>query len=74
MAANADGAWTTADLCQHIYGVKMAEKKHRVAVIRALAAIMRHVSRFCPLGWRTHAVDPSVWIGVRQLAVQRIGD
>jgi hypothetical protein len=36
IAANADGAWTTADLCQHIYGVKTAEKKHRVAVIRAL--------------------------------------
>ena len=31
-------------------------------------------SRFCPPGWRTHAVDPSVWIGLRQLAVQRIGD
>jgi hypothetical protein len=25
-----------ADLCQHIYGVKTAEKKHRVTVIRAL--------------------------------------
>jgi hypothetical protein len=36
IAANADGAWTTADLCQDIYGVKTAEKKHRVAVIRAL--------------------------------------
>ena len=41
---------------------------------RSLAAIMHHASRFCPPGWRTHAVDPSVWIGVRQLAVQRIGD
>jgi hypothetical protein len=39
-----------------------------------LARIIHHASRFCPLGWRTHAVDPSVWIGVRQLAVQRIGD
>jgi hypothetical protein len=36
IAANPDGAWTTADLCQHIYGVKTAEKKHRVAVVRAL--------------------------------------
>jgi hypothetical protein len=26
------------------------------------------------LGWRTHAIDPSFWIGLRQLAVQRIGD
>jgi hypothetical protein len=36
IAANPDGAWTTADLCQHIYGVKTAEKKHRVSVVRAL--------------------------------------
>jgi hypothetical protein len=40
----------------------------------SLARIMHHASRFCPSGRRTHAVDPSVWIGVRQLAVQRIGD
>ena len=39
-----------------------------------LAAIMHHASRFCSLGWRPHAVDPSVWIGVPQLALQRIGD
>jgi hypothetical protein len=41
---------------------------------RLLAAIMHHASRFCPPGRRTHAVDPSVWIGVSQLAAQRIGD
>jgi hypothetical protein len=39
-----------------------------------LAAIMHHASRFCLPGRRTHAVDPFLWIGVRQLAVQRIGD
>jgi hypothetical protein len=39
-----------------------------------LTAIMHHASRFCSLGLHTHAVDPSVLIGVRQLAVQRIGD
>jgi Adaptive response protein AidB N-terminal domain len=51
--------------------------RHRndpVRVQSELTAIMHHASRFCPPGWRTHAVDPSVWIGVRQLAVQRIGD
>jgi hypothetical protein len=37
-----------------------------------LAAIMHHASLFCTLGWHTHAVDPSVWIGVRELAVQRV--
>jgi Mn2+/Fe2+ NRAMP family transporter len=37
-----------------------------------LAAIMHHASLFCAPGSRTHAVDPSVWIGVRQLAVQRV--
>jgi hypothetical protein len=35
---------------------------------------MHHASRFGLLGWRTHAIDPSVWIGLPQLAVQRIGD
>jgi hypothetical protein len=30
-----DGAWTTEDLCRHIYGVRTIEKKHRVAVLRA---------------------------------------
>jgi hypothetical protein len=35
IAAKPDGAWTTAMLCNHVYG-RDAEKKHRVAVIRAL--------------------------------------
>ena len=30
-----DGAWTTDDLCRHIYGERSIEKKHRVAVLRA---------------------------------------
>ena len=38
----------------------------------ALAAIMRHASLFCAPGSRTRAGDPSVWIGVCQLAVQRV--
>ncbi len=33
IAANPDGAWTKAGLCQHVYG--LVEKRHRVAVIRA---------------------------------------
>jgi hypothetical protein len=33
---------------------------------------MHHASLFCTPGWRTHAVDPSVWIDVRELAVQRV--
>ena len=40
----------------------------------ALARIMHHASRFCAPAWRAQAVDPSVWIGVRQLAVQRVWD
>ena len=39
-----------------------------------LARIMHHASRFCAPAWRAQAVDPSVWIGVRQLAVQRVWD
>jgi hypothetical protein len=38
-----------------------------------LARIMHHASRYYGPDRRTHAVDPSVWIGLRQLAVQRIG-
>jgi hypothetical protein len=34
--ANSDGAWTVEELCQKIYQTKRVEKKHRVAVIRAL--------------------------------------
>jgi hypothetical protein len=34
IASNPDGAWLTADLCEHIYG--LVEKKHRVAVTRAI--------------------------------------
>jgi hypothetical protein len=39
IAANPDGAWTTADLCRHIYEVKTIEKKHSVAVARALRSM-----------------------------------
>jgi hypothetical protein len=45
----------------------------RAAVIR-LAATVHHASRLCPPGRRPHAVDPSVRIGLRRLAVGRIGD
>jgi hypothetical protein len=39
-----------------------------------LTRIMHHASRFCAPAWRAQAIDPSVWIGVRQLAVQRVWD
>jgi len=44
--------------------------------VKAFVSNPDHSSRlaFCPPGRRPHAVDPSVWIGLRQLAVQRIGD
>jgi hypothetical protein len=41
---------------------------------RSLARIMHHAGRFCTSGRRSRADDPSVWIGVRQLAVQRVWD
>jgi hypothetical protein len=34
IAADADGAWSVGEICQRIYGA--VEKKHRVAVARAL--------------------------------------
>jgi hypothetical protein len=33
---NLDEAWTTTDLCQRVYRVQRVEKRHRVAVARAL--------------------------------------
>jgi FixJ family two-component response regulator len=32
--------------------------------------VLSLVAAGLPPGWRRHAVDPSVWIGLRQLAVQ----
>jgi hypothetical protein len=37
-----------------------------------LAWIMHHVARFCTSGEWVRAGDPTGWIGVRQLAVQRV--
>jgi hypothetical protein len=39
----------------------------------ALARIMHHASRFFPPGWRTHAVDSPVWIGVRNSPCNALG-
>jgi len=40
---------TTAEICRHIYGVRHVDKKHRVAVLRALK---RLASRSMPTLWR----------------------
>jgi hypothetical protein len=47
--AQPEGAWTTAALCRHIYDLPvddMVEKKHRVAVIRAIRQM-----KLPPLWW-----------------------
>jgi hypothetical protein len=37
IASDSSGAWTIAQICRHVYpGLRWVEKKHRVAVIRAL--------------------------------------
>jgi hypothetical protein len=41
-----DGAWTTTELCQLVYGIEQVEKRHRVAVARAVKKIS-----FPTLGW-----------------------
>src|ERR1700675_2977628 len=41
---------------------------------RSLTWIMHHAGRFCTSGRRSRGGDPSVWIGVRQLVVQRVWD
>jgi len=37
-----------------------------------LARIMHHAGRFCRSDQRSRAGDPSVWIGVRPLLMQRV--
>ena len=41
-------------------------------VTALLTRIMRELGRFCSSDWRPCADDPSGWIGVRLLAVQRV--
>lgn len=50
-----DGAWTVGDICRHVYaGANRVEKKHRVAVARALRTVALperwHVSPLSRLG------------------------
>jgi hypothetical protein len=40
--------------------------------LEALTVIMHDVARFCTSGERARASYPTGWIGVRQLAVQRV--
>ncbi len=35
-----DGAWPLGEICQHVYGGAFIEKKHRVAVARALRTMV----------------------------------
>jgi hypothetical protein len=45
-----EGIFATAELCRHVYGRGRTEKKHRVAVLRALKTLAR---RSMPTLWRT---------------------
>jgi len=45
-----EGIFTTAELCRHVYARSRIEKKHRVAVLRALRSLAR---RSMPTLWRT---------------------
>ena len=38
-AADPDGAYTTEELCERVYAVDRAEKKHRVPVLKALTRL-----------------------------------
>ena len=57
IASNAHGAWSVTELCKHIYPDARMEKKHRVAVTRALRkmvlpwgvlALRRQGNEYCP--------------------------
>jgi hypothetical protein len=48
-ADDAKGVFSTAMLCQRVYPVRKVQKKHRVAVLRALKRLTR---RSMPTLWR----------------------
>jgi hypothetical protein len=50
--AHPDDAFTTEELCEHIYSAD--EKKHRVAVVRAAFNFINRDARFGLFAWRNH--------------------
>ena len=50
IASDPHGAWSVTQLCKHIYRDARIEKKHRVAVIRALRKMV------LPSTWGAHAL------------------
>jgi hypothetical protein len=40
-ASNESDSHSTSEICRHVYGVKKVDKKHRVAVLRALKALAK---------------------------------
>jgi hypothetical protein len=62
-------------LLRYLWHARNADEHTIEAVtLTHLARIMHHAGRFCTSGRRSRAGDPSVWIGVRQLAVQHVWD
>ena|SRR5271170_3575116 len=51
---------------------RFVDAAYDYSTYRILAVIMHDVARFCTSGERARAGDPTGWIGVRQLAVQRV--
>jgi hypothetical protein len=63
-----DGIFTTAELCRDVYGRRGIEKKHRVAVLRALKSLAR---RSMPTLWRTvrrYERSDDLWFDHRKYA------
>ena len=63
-----DGIFTTAELCRDVYGRRRIDKKHRVAVLRALKSLAR---RSMPTLWRTvrrYERSDDLWFDHRKYA------
>ena len=59
----------------YLYGGTSGESNYIVEAFRkGLTRIMHHAEGFCTSLRRACADDPSVWIGVRQLAMQHAWD
>jgi hypothetical protein len=54
--------------------LELSEAKARCVILLLKTQSCTAPRVFAPWGWHPHADDPSVWIDLRHLAVQRIGD
>jgi hypothetical protein len=66
------GQWLSVRLRQQVIIENRTGAGSNIAAEAVLTVIMHEVARFCTSGERARAGNPTGWIGVRRLAVQRV--